>query len=268
MSAARAVSLGCCLLGVFLLGFAFYLYGLSGVQETRSQATLYTRLKTELAAGTAPTGPTAPGSPIAVLDIPAIGISDMVVVQGTTPENLTLGPGHLRNTPLPGQGGVSVIYGRRATFGAPFTYLSSLRKGDVIRVITGQGTSSYEVVAFGSSSRTVEDPSANRLLLLTADSTAVPAYYTYVDADLISSAKPEPSALPAIFSDETALSGDESALVLTALWAMALALVSTAATVAAMRWSAPLTYLCAVPVALAVLWNLYENLAALLPNVY
>ena len=28
---------------------------------------------------------------------------DLVVVQGTRPENLMAGPGHLRDTPLPGQ---------------------------------------------------------------------------------------------------------------------------------------------------------------------
>jgi len=48
---------------------------------------------------------------VALLSIPAIGISAMVVVEGTTPENLTLGPGHLRDTPLPGQAGISVIFG-------------------------------------------------------------------------------------------------------------------------------------------------------------
>jgi LPXTG-site transpeptidase (sortase) family protein len=268
MSPRQAVSLGICLLGVFLLGFAFYLYGLSGVQEARSQTTLYTRLQNELAADTAPTGSTTPGSPVAVLNIPSIGMKDVVVVEGTSPENLTLGPGHLRNTPLPGQTGTSVIYGRRATFGAPFASLGSLQRGDIIRVTTGQGTSSYEVVAFGSSSSTVEDPSASRLILLTAASADVPTYYGYVDADLVSKAYSGPGILAAIFSDETALSGDGGALVLTALWAIALALVSGFATVAFLRWSAPLAYLCAAPVLLAILWNLYENLAALLPNVY
>lgn len=268
MSPRRAFSLGICLLGLFLLGFAVYLFGLSGVQEARSQSTLYTRLKNELAAGTAPTGSTAPGSPVAVLNAPSIGMSDLVVVEGTSPEELTLGPGLLPDTPLPGQDGLSVIYGRRATFGAPFASLSSLRQGDIIRVTTGQGTSSYQVVAFGSSARAVRDPSASRLVLLTAGSATVPAYYSYVDADMLSTAKSGPGILAAIYSDETALSSDGGALVLTALWAIALAIVSAAGTVAAVRWSAPLAYLCVAPVALAVLWNLYENLAALLPNVY
>ena len=39
-------------------------------------------------------GPTAPGSPVAILTIPSIGVRDLIVVQGTSPQNLTLGPGH------------------------------------------------------------------------------------------------------------------------------------------------------------------------------
>ena len=35
-----------------------------------------------------------------------------------------------------------------------------------------------------------------------------------------------------------------------------------------MRWSPWLAYLSVAPIALLVLWNLYQNLAALLPNVY
>jgi sortase A len=264
----RAVGLGVTLLGVFLLGFAAYLYGLSSVQESRSQATLYKQLSNELGNALAPVGPTTPGAPVAILNIPSIGVHDLVVVEGTTSENLRLGPGHLRDTPLPGQGGTSMIYGRRTTFGAPFSRLAQLRPGDKITAITGQGTSSYTVVALGSSHRLVENPATNQLILLTAASSTIPTYYLYVDANLTSTAQQSPGGLPDIGPQETALSGDDNALVLTTLWAFALALVSVGATVAAARWSPWLTYLCAAPIVLAVLWNLYENLAALLPNVY
>jgi sortase A len=264
----RAVGLGLSLLGVLVLGFAAYLYGLSGVQEARSQTTLYERISNELANGVGPTGPTQPGAPVAILNIPSIGVHDLVVVEGTSPENLTLGPGHLRNTTLPGQGGTSVIYGRRATFGAPFSRLAQLRPGARITAITSQGTSSYTVAALGDSRRLVENPAPNQLILLTAGSATIPAYYVDIDANLTSKAQPSPGGLPDITTRETALSGDPTALVLTTLWAFALVLVSAGGTVAAVRWSPWLVYLCAVPVALAVLWNLYENLAALLPNVY
>jgi sortase A len=264
----RGVGIGLTLLGVFLLGFAVYLYGLSGVQEARSQTILYSALKIKLANQVAPLGATTPGAPVAILNIPSIGVRNMVVVEGTSPENLTLGPGHQRDTPLPGQNGVSEVYGRRATFGAPFARLDQLRRGDKISVITGQGTSSYTVEALGSSRLVVQDPAPNRLILLTAGSPYVPSYYLYADADLTSAVHQDPGGLPAITSAETALSGDDSALVLTMVWGMALALVSAAGTVAAARWSPWLAYLATAPLALAVLWNLYQSLAALLPNVY
>jgi sortase (surface protein transpeptidase) len=283
----RAVGAGLSLLGIFLLGFAAYLYGLSSVQEARSQNVMYKVLAGQLSAAIAPTGPTvlcnlnavasatssamcptAQGTPMAIMNIPGIGIKDMIVVYGTSPEDLALGPGLVRSGPLPGQGGVAEIYGRKATFGAPFAHLDALRKGEIIRVTTGQGVSSYEVVAFGSSSRQVEDPYPNRLVLLTSGSAAVPTYYSYVDADLVSQVKPEPGGLPAIYSDETALSGDSGALVDTLLWGLALAIVSVGATVAAARWKPWPTYLTAAPLVLIVLWNLYTSLAALLPNVY
>jgi sortase A len=267
-SLLRSIGLVLVLCGVFLLGFAGFLYGLSGIQEARSQTTMYATLSHEMGNALAPVGPTTPGRPVAVLDIPSAGVRHAVIVEGTSPEDLMLGPGHLRNTPLPGQGGVSEIYGRRATFGAPFSRLPQLRRGEEITVITGQGSSTYRVAATGSSSRLVEDPAPNRLILLTAGSAYLPTYYTYVDADLISAVKPEPGNLPPIFSSETALSGDSNALTTALLWGFALALVSAGATFAVVHWSPWPAYLVAVPVTLAVLWNLYQALAALLPNVY
>jgi sortase (surface protein transpeptidase) len=252
-----------------VLGLAGYLYFLSGVQEARSQALLYTRLQDELANQLAPLGPTAPGSPVAVLAIPAIGIRDMVVVQGTSPENMMLGPGHLRVTPMPGQAGVSEIFGRRATFGAPFARLGELRPGDVIVTVTGQGRSVYRVAAVGSSQAVrIVDPAPNRLLLVTAASPVVPSYYIEIDARLISVTRPGPPVVRVLNAPELALAGDDGALVLTFIWGIALAAVSALGTYGALRWNLWAAYLAAVPLAIAVLWCLYQSLAALLPNLY
>jgi sortase A len=264
----QAAGIGLLLLAVFALGLAGYLFGLSGVQEARSQTILYTRLQYELANQVAPLGPTAPGSPVAVLDIPAIGIRDMVVVEGTSPENMTVGPGHLRDTPMPGQAGVSEIFGRRATFGAPFARLGSLRPGDVIVTITGQGRSVYRVAAVGSSQVRIDDPEPNRLLLVTASSPVVPSYFVEIDARLVSVTRPGPPVVRVLNAPELALAGDDGALVLTFIWGVALAAVSALGTFAALRWSVWAAYLAAVPLAIAVLWNLYQSLSALLPNLY
>ena len=256
------------LLSVFLLGFAAYLFGFSGTLESRSQKTMYQSLRYNLGQATAPTGPVAAGTPVAILQFPTLGISDMVVVEGTSPENLMYGPGLVRSSPMPGQGGVSEIYGRLATFGGPFSMLSRLKVGDEIIAVTAQGKSIYKIAAFGDSSHLIVDPAPNRLLLLTARSSVVPTYYSYVDADLVSTVLPQPGGLPAIFTDETAMSGDNNALFLALLWALVLVGVSALATFAAVRWAPWPAYLVAAPVVLVVIWNLYHALAAVLPNVY
>lgn len=283
--ALRILGVALILLGALVLGFAVYLYGLSDVQEARSQSVLYQRLQVELANQVAPLGSATPGAPaatpgsagvplatpgvpVAVLSIPAIGIHDMVVVQGTSPEDLTLGPGHLSDTPLPGQTGVCEIFGRRETFGAPFARLGQLRPGDVIQVITGQGPSTYRVAAVANSAYTINDPVPNRLVLLTASSPAVPTYYIDVDARLTSTAQNGPPVPQVISAPELPLSGDSGALGLIMGWALLLALASAGGTIAATRWSRWPAYLVTAPVLLAVLWNLYQSLAALLPNVY
>lgn len=268
ISAARCVGVSVLLLALLIGGFLVYLFVVSGIQESGSQSRLYTSFAAELSQDIGPLGPVAPGRPVAVLDIPSIGIRDMVVVEGTTPENLSLGPGHLRDTPLPGQLGLSVIYGRRATFGAPFAHIGELRLGARITAITQQGRSVYKVVAVGDSQHPVKDTSLSRLALLTASSPDVPAYYVEVDADLVTTAHNGPVQLPAIGPTEQALAGDAGALALTMVWGLALALVAVGGAFAAGRWSPWPVYLVLAPAVLAVVWNLYQSAAALLPNIY
>ncbi len=188
MSAGGCVAVSVLLLAALIVGFLGYLFTASGIQEQGAQSRLYSTFATELGQDIGPLGPTGPGAPVAVLDIASIGVRNLVVVEGTTPENLTAGPGHLRNTPLPGQLGLSVIYGRRATFGAPFAGLHRLRLGDKITAYTQQGKSVYKVVAIGDSQEPVKDTTLNRLALLTASSPDVPAFYLEVDADLVTTA--------------------------------------------------------------------------------
>ena len=89
-----------------------------------------------------------------------------------------------------------------------------------------------------------------------------------VDAHLNTAPRPSPGVVHEINGPELVLAGDGGALVLTWTWALALILVSAVGTIAVARWSPWAAYLVVVPVALAVLWNLYQNLAALLPNLY
>jgi sortase A len=271
-SIVNGLGIGVSLLALLVLGFAGFLYFLSGVQEARSQTTMYATLQGELEeinGLVAPLGSPKPGTPMAILNIPAIGLHNEVVVEGTSPENLELGPGHLRDSSLPGQYGVSVLYGRRATFGAPFSRVPWLRPGDKIRVTTGQGIATYRVYLVGDSkSRILINPAANQLMLLTADSTLIPSHYVEVDATLVSKPQPNPQGRPGVTPAEIALGNDPNALIMCMAWGMALVIVSVGGTIAASKWSRWPTYVAVVPIALAVVWNLYENIAALLPNLY
>jgi sortase A len=76
--------------------------------------------------------------------VPKLGL-DAVVFEGVTRETLTQGPGHMPNTPLPGQPGNAVISGHRTTYGRPFFDFDLLQPGDRIEVETSIGTHVYVV---------------------------------------------------------------------------------------------------------------------------
>lgn len=71
------------------------------------------------------------GDPIGRLEIPAIGV-DQVVIHGTDGATLRKGPGHYPETTLPGLGGTVAIAGHRTTYGAPFRDVDQLEPGDEI----------------------------------------------------------------------------------------------------------------------------------------
>ena len=93
-----------------VLAVWFLLYGLvlSGMEQHVSQFRLYDEFRVQLASETAPLAePVQVGSPVAMIDAPSIGIHNLIVVEGTTSRLLMSGPGHLSDTPLPGQAGTS-----------------------------------------------------------------------------------------------------------------------------------------------------------------
>jgi sortase A len=269
---------------LFGVGFFVYLYGFSRITEARAQTTMFKNFVGQLAQATAPVGPTvaptvgsaagsavpvAEGAPVAVLNIPQIGLRDVVVVNGTTSRDLALGPGHVPASVLPGQTGLSVIYGKVATFGAPFAHLMQLNRGDRFTVTTGQGTATYQVESFGTSSKPAPADSVNRLILETAASSFAPSYAVQVSADLVSKPQPNPGDWPPITPQEADMASDSAdSLVPLTLWSQALLIAVIIATIAANRWSRWPAYLCMAPVVIALTWCVYENLACLLPNLY
>ncbi len=86
------------------------------------------------------------GQALAVLEIPAIGVSK-TIVEGTTRDALRSGPGHYATTPLPGRPGNAAVAGHRTTHGAPFFDIDLLQPGDEIQVETLEGRFTYVVEA-------------------------------------------------------------------------------------------------------------------------
>ncbi|MGW4384408.1 sortase domain-containing protein [Kitasatospora sp. NPDC004531] len=253
---------------VLLLGFTGYLFGLSGLQEARHQATAYATLRDQLGKATAPTGPTDDGAPLAVLDIPALGLHQAVVVEGTNGRDLMRGPGHRRDTVLPGQPGVAVLFGRSTTFGAPFAGLAGLQAGDGIDITTGQGSFHYTVNTSGDGDHPITDSAPNRLVLVTGDSDWIPTSTVLIGARLDGEPQPLGARRPALAPTDKALAADKGALSALQLWSLALLLAVVAGVLAARWWRRGASYLCFAPVVAALLWAVYENAAALLPNVY
>jgi len=81
-----------------------------------------------------------------VIAIPRMHVR-AAVVEGVRPEDLALGPGHVPGTALPGAGTNIAIAGHRATHGAPFARIETLRVGDVVTLQTKNGVYFYEVIA-------------------------------------------------------------------------------------------------------------------------
>jgi len=265
------------LLAALLLGFAAHLTVLGHIEHAHAQQTGFDELRKELALGTAPVGrldqngkqvPT--GSPIAVLHIPAIKLRE-VVFQGTTSGVLTKGPGHLRNTPLPGQPGTSTLLGRQWGYGSPFNHLDELKPGDPITVTTGQGQQHYRVTGLrraGDPAPAVLQSGQGRLTLITATGGAyTPRGVLRVDAELTGTAQPAPAAGGQIATAERPLEGDPSAWLPVMLWLQALLLAVVAVTWTYRRWGRWQTWIAGVPVLVAIVVALSGAATELLPNL-
>jgi sortase A len=171
-------------LGLLMFAFVAYQLWGTGIQTAQAQHTLAQEFNKSLAvAGAAPSTSTAPvsttappgtdpattdgsvsvaptttsppilasaqplpgaGEAVARLEIPRMGLN-RIVVEGATAGDLTKGPGHFPETPLPGQLGNAAIAGHRTTHLAPFFDIDKLQPGDEIIVTTLNGRYVYHV---------------------------------------------------------------------------------------------------------------------------
>lgn len=253
--------------------FALYATVLSGVQQHRDNFALYKQFRKSLALATVPIGqPIAPSTPIALIQLPAAGLPGEIVVEGTASSDLAKGVGHLRTSPLPGQPGVSVLYGRSLTYGGPFANIGSLAKGTKFSVTTGQGTFHYAVAAvrhIGDPGPTPLAPGGSGLMLETSTgSTLAPSKPLYVDATLLDRSVPSLTGpVASVPPSERAFGTDHSHLTQMIFWLQGLLVAVLLAIWAAMRWGRWQAWLVGIPVIFAVLWGASSNAMALLPNL-
>jgi sortase A len=272
-----ALALTFCVVVVFGYLFATVF---SGFQEQREQHQLYAQLRGLLS----PSSPDAPkiggtisaGFPIALLSAPQAHIENLVVVEGSSPTDLLAGPGHLSKSPLPGQKGNSVVAGRSTTAGAPFGSIKLLRRGDAIKVVTGQGTFHYVVADTRTGTKKPPKLKANSVLTLVTgtfswslSSRPNSAGLLYVDAIGKTKPAPAPSGRPHVVSNaELPGSNDGSGMPLVLGWFVLLLAVSAVCWWLWARWGLLRTWLIGAPVLLAVLWMLSSQAIRLFPNVY
>ncbi|MCG2798037.1 MAG: class E sortase [Cellulomonas sp.] len=253
-----------------LLGWlGLQLLALGALSQNRAQTDLHNQLREQLAAQTAPLGSVDPGQPVALLRIPTLGL-EQVVVEGTSSADLQAGPGHRRDTVLPGQKGVAVVYGKALTAGAPFRSLAGLIEGDGIEVTTAQGTFTYRVDAVRRAGDPLPAaPSGGRLTLVTADVRGLqPDGVVYVDATLQGDPATGAGRVSAVPDSEKALAVDTAGLSMLALALGTLLVTVGGAVLLRDRVPGAVLWTLAAPVALACLWLVGDQVAPLLPNLF
>lgn len=267
------VSTSLTVMAIVVAWFLAQLMVLGGIEQGRAQDRLYGEFREQLAAATAPTGGIiAPGSPVAVMSIPSLGW-EQVVTEGTSSGILLNGPGHRRDTVLPGQAGVSLVYGRSSTFGKPFASLLSEGAGTTMKVVTGQGAATYTLGAVrraGDPMPAAPSGTASRITFVTADGSSAlrPGDVVYVDATLKGEAFPAPAGrLNAIAPSEMAMAGDKTVMPSLALSLGALAAVAVGLLVARRRFGLVRTWLIGAPVVVALAWLSADLATYLLPNL-
>jgi sortase A len=130
------------IVGILLLAYCLYVY----VDAARFQSAAKEQLRRPSeppAPAKVEPAPPARGEPMALLTIPRIGLSS-VVLEGAGAGELKRGPGHISRTPLPGAGGNFAVAGHRDTFFRP---LRLIRVNDLVNVDSASREYRYRVVS-------------------------------------------------------------------------------------------------------------------------
>lgn len=111
---------------VFLIFVAY-------VAQTRVVAQVVFQQRQDHLAGdlASPTPVVEQGKALGYLQVPKIGLDD-VLVEGVTTDHLRSGPAHRTDSALPGDAGPMVVYGHRHAYGGPFQEITELKEGDSV----------------------------------------------------------------------------------------------------------------------------------------
>jgi sortase A len=215
-------------------------------------------------------GTATDGQPIAIIQIPRIGV-DFVVVQGTDGADLERGPGHYVNTAFPGNPGNAAIAGHRTTYLHPFYDLDALAPGDPIFVTTTQGRFRYDVTrtqVVRPTDVAVLDATATPTLTLT---TCNPRYSAstrmVVTADLVTAAATG-AARPGVAPPAAILPASGGSRAGALIWGTACLVVVAGVWLAHRRYRRRWVYAGGLVVVLAMLLPLFASLGPLLPTGY
>ncbi|HEX4701309.1 MAG TPA: class E sortase [Pseudonocardiaceae bacterium] len=133
-------------LGMVVLLFVVYEVYITNIFSAQKQANATSALDKEWGSDTVTGGAgpqrsnhfaVADGHGIAKLYIPALGHDfHFTVIEGITPDDLAIGPGHYPGSALPGQPGDFAVAGHRVGMGAPFDDLGLVQSCDAIVIET------------------------------------------------------------------------------------------------------------------------------------
>jgi sortase A len=213
------------------------------------------------------------GAAVALLEIPSIGVRQ-VVVEGTTISQLRNGPGHHRNTVMPGQPGNAAISAPRVANGAPFRDLDRLHEGDEISVTTTQGQFTYVVRSVEEIGSGDPDPlrptRANQLTLMTSAPPYRASHPLIARAEL----QGRPVAAPAGTRPLATTKSENGFTTQPGAWAnailafLALLVGFLGARWLYRRWQTASAWIITTPILLALLFVFCQQAAGLLPATF
>ncbi|MBO9522026.1 MAG: sortase [Nocardioidaceae bacterium] len=271
------ISYGLTILSLALLVMVLNVTLVSQLQHFTAQHRLYDELRLNLAQGSTPIGQTdaqgalvEPGTPMALLKIPDLGIRE-VIVEGAASRQTKMGIGHRPDTPLPGQPGASVLMGRSSAYGGVFGQIDKLRPGQTFTVLTGQGQSTYKVLGVrgqGSKLPALTGDAGSLVLMTASGPPFLPHKTVLVDAELVSKSFPRPAlAFNTYKPTERPLASDPGRM-FSLSWLMELLVLFTVGGVWAWkRWGHPGTWIVFAPMVGATALACADRVSDLLPNL-